>query len=391
MTPNVPPNLSKTERLERLRLARSENVGPVTFHQLLSHYGSAASALDALPELAARGGRTKRIQIMSQAAAEREWSAVEKIGGRILFCGETEFPPLLAVTEPPPPLIAVLGHPHLLHQKTLAMVGSRNASATGMRLAATLARELGEAGYVIVSGLARGIDTAAHKAALATGTAAVLGCGLDIIYPEQNAGLYAAIRDQGVLISEMPLGAQPQARAFPRRNRLISGLCRAVIVVEAALRSGSLITARFANEQGRDVFAVPGSPLDPRARGANGLLKQGAALIETAEDVLAALETVRTLDAPMREPVSSDFTAAQPPAIPEPDDTDRRRLLDCLSATPTEIDEIIRHTGLPASTVNIMVLELDLAGRLEHDIGQKVSLIDPKAACDHIESPGASM
>lgn len=377
----MPSALSSTERLDRLRLARSENVGPVTFHQLLARYGSASDALNALPELAARGGRKRAIRIATKAAAERETDALEKVGGRFLIWGDPEFPALLAAVDPAPPVIAVRGHPHILTEQALAMVGARNASASGTRLAGTLARDLGKAGFVIVSGLARGIDAAAHRAALDTGTAAVLGGGLDIIYPEQNADIYEAIGDRGVLVSEMPLGTQPQARHFPRRNRLISGLARAVIVVEAALRSGSLITARFAAEQNREVLAVPGSPLDPRARGANGLIKQGAALIENADDVLMALELQSAPQGtPMAEPDTPDYRSVDGPPPAEPDDADRQRIVECLSVTPTEIDEIVRQTGLSVATVKIVVLELDLAGRIERDLGQKVSLIDPGEA-----------
>jgi len=365
--------LSQSERLDRLRLARSQNVGPVTFRDLLTHFGTATAALDALPALAARGGRPGKIKVSTKAAIEREWEALEKLGGRFLLWGDSDFPAGLAAIDPPPPLIAVLGHAHLLGAPILAMVGSRNASASGAKLASQLAADLGQEGFVIASGLARGIDTAAHKAALATGTVAVLGGGLDVIYPEQNTGLYHDIREQGALVSEMPLGTQPRAQHFPRRNRVISGLSQAVIVVEAALRSGSLITARYAAEQGRDVLATPGSPLDPRAKGTNNLIKQGAGLIENAQDVLTALALrPKQLD----EPEAPDFATAKAAPHSEPDNNDRARILACLSPAPIEVDEIIRHTELPTGTVIIVLIELDLAGRIERHTGQKVSLID---------------
>jgi DNA processing protein len=273
--------------LDRLRLIRSENVGPVTFRDLLEQFGSATDALAALPDLARRGGRKRAIKIATAAKAKQEMSDAHNLGAHLLFVGEPEYPPLLAQSDPPPPVISAIGAHHLLAQPCLAIVGSRSASAAGLRMAADLSRDLGEAGFVISSGLARGIDAAAHRSTLTTGTIAVVAGGIDIIYPEENRGLYEEIREQGVLVSEMPPGTRPQGRHFPRRNRIIAGLARGVIVVEAALRSGSLITARFALEQNREVMVVPGSPLDPRARGGNRLIKQGAALVENVEDVIA--------------------------------------------------------------------------------------------------------
>jgi len=268
------------ERLAWLRLARTENIGPVTFASLIARFGTAEAALQAVPGLAARGGKREFV-LPPESEIAAEFAALEKIGGRFLFSGEPDFPPGLAALDPPPPVIAVLGHAHLIGKEMVAIVGARNASALGRRLAWMLSRELGEAGLGIASGMARGIDAGAHEAALETGTVAVVAGGLDIVYPPENQALYDALRERGALVSEMRLGEAPQARHFPRRNRLISGLSRGVVVVvEAAERSSSLITAQFALEQGREIFAVPGSPLDSRARGCNRLLREGATLTE---------------------------------------------------------------------------------------------------------------
>jgi DNA processing protein len=280
--------LTEAERLDWLRLIRSENVGPITFHRLLERYGSAARALDALPELAARGG-ARRIRIASKEDTGREMEQVAASGVQLIALTEEHYPPLLGQTEDAPPLIAVIGHSHLLVKKALAVVGTRNASANGLGLAERLARDVGAEGYLIVSGMARGIDRAAHEGALDTGTAAVLAGGTDVIYPKENADIYQRIVDRGVALSEMPLGTKPQARHFPRRNRIISGMARGVLVVEATQKSGSLITARYAAEQNREVFAVPGSPLDPRNQGANQLIKEGAHLVQSAADIMEIL------------------------------------------------------------------------------------------------------
>ncbi len=276
------------ERRAWLRLARTENVGPVTFRNLIARFGSASAALEELPRMAARGGG-KNFVLPDASEAARELDALTKLGGRMIASCENDYPRGLAALEAPPPVISVLGHPHLLQKEMIAIVGARNASALARKFADTLSRELGFAGLVVVSGLARGIDASAHEAALAVGTVAVLAGGVDIIYPPENDRLYAAIKNQGVVLSEMRLGEAPQARHFPRRNRIISGLARGVVVVEAAEKSGSLITAQYALDQGREVFAVPGSPLDPRAKGANRLIREGATLTESAEDILSVL------------------------------------------------------------------------------------------------------
>jgi len=284
--------LSTGERLARLRLIRTETVGPLSFRALIARFGTAKDAIEAVPDLAARGGRKRPLRVPSKAEAERELQAVEALGGNILFLDDVGYPPLLAAIEDAPPALIASGATHLLERPTLAIVGARNASLAGRRLTERLAREISEAGIVVVSGLARGIDTAAHKGALEGGTVAVVAGGLDVTYPRENADLQDAIAERGLLVTDEPLGTQPQARHFPKRNRIISGLSLGVLVVEAAHRSGSLITARLAGEQGREVFAVPGSPLDPRAKGANALLKSGAMLVEEAGDILDVITNV---------------------------------------------------------------------------------------------------
>jgi DNA processing protein len=358
------------ERLAWLRLARTENVGPVTFANLIARFGTAEAALDAVPKLAARGGKREFV-IPPESEIAREIAALEKMGGRFLLSCEPDFPLGLAALEPPPPAIAVLGHAHLLRKDMVAIVGARNASALGRKLAWMLSRELGEAGLAIVSGLARGIDAAAHDAALESGTVAVVAGGIDIVYPPENRGLYDAIRDGGALVSEMRLGEAPQARHFPRRNRLISGLSRGVVVVEAAERSGSLITADYALEQGREIFAVPGSPLDPRARGCNRLLRDGATLTESAEDVLAMLRPALGADfkdpgrAPGDAPPLADWEAQA--------DRVRAQVEEALGPAPVMVDELIRQLGAPPGAVLTVLLELELAGRCARHPGNRVS------------------
>jgi DNA processing protein len=364
---------SARERLDWLRLIRSENVGPVTFYQLLARFGSAEAALAGLPELARRGGRERPIRIPPRAAAERELAAIEGLGGRLLCRDEAGYPEPLATLEDAPPVIFLRGHPHLLERRIIGVVGARNASANGRRLAETIAADLGREGVVVASGLARGIDTAAHKGALASGTIAVMAGGVDVVYPAENQALYDAILAQGLALSEMAPGTVPQGRHFPRRNRIISGLALGIVVVEAAERSGSLITARFALEQGREVFAVPGSPLDPRCKGTNGLIRQGAALTESAADVLAALES--GFRAPLREEEATGPSA--PPKAPSEAELERARalVLECLSPTPVTVDEILRQSHLSPAVVSTVLLELELAGRLERHPGHRASLL----------------
>jgi DNA processing protein len=366
--------LSSQERTDWLRLIRSENVGPVTFFRLLERFGSAAAALHALPELAARGGRSRPLRVCSRGDAEREVVAVRRLGARLIAACEPDFPPLLAEADDCPPILCVLGHPHLLARPAVAIVGARNASLNGRRLAERIALDLGEAGYVVASGLARGIDAAAHAGALATGTVAVVAGGADVFYPEENRDLQHRIAAEGAILAELPVGTQPQARHFPRRNRIIAGLSLGVLVVEAALKSGSLITARIAADLGREVFAVPGSPLDPRCHGANALLREGAWLTEGAQDVLAALAA--HLGPRIAEPHRSGPPAPPPSAPPEEElGPARHRILECLGPAPVQVDELIRGCQLSAAVVQTVILELELAGRVLRHPGNQVGLV----------------
>jgi DNA processing protein len=350
---------------------------------MLRRFGSARAALEALPRLARRGERAGTVTATPRAAAEAEMTALNRIGGRLVCWGEPGYPSALAQIEDAPPLLSVLGEAELLDRPMVAVVGARNASANGRRLARELAAGLGEGGLVVVSGLARGIDAAAHLGALATGTVAIVAGGADIVYPEENRGLYDALRRHGAIVAEMPLGSEPQARHFPRRNRIISGMALGVLVVEAAARSGSLITARYALEQGREVFAVPGSPLDPRCRGANDLLRRGATLTETADDVLTQLGPLVQTAAPPRQrtqPPPLLDTAWPPPApqggVGEPAaDLDAfDMILERLGPTPVAVDELVRQCQLTASVIATLLLELELAGRVERHPGNLVSL-----------------
>ena len=363
--------LSDSERRAWLRLARTENVGPVTFHNLIARFGSAATALEDLPRIAKRGGG-KTFVLPEESDAARELEALAKLGGRMIAACEADYPRGLKALDAPPPLISVLGHPHLLQKEMVAIVGARNASALARKFADTLSRELGFAGLVVVSGLARGIDAAAHEAALAVGTVAVVAGGVDVIYPPENEKLYAAIKNQGVIVSEMRLGEAPQARHFPRRNRIISGLARGVVVVEAAERSGSLITAQCALDQGREIFAVPGSPLDPRAKGANRLIREGATLTESAADILSVLAPM--LGGGFGEPENPAPTPASA-ALEAEADRVRARVEEALGPAPVEIDELIRQIGAPAAAVLTVILELELAGRCARQPGNRVCWI----------------
>lgn len=376
--------LSDAQRLDWLRLIRSERIGPRTFRALVNQFGGAGEALAALPDLAHRAGR-KSLRVATRAEAEREIAALARLGGRLVAQGEAEYPrPLLAI-DTAPPLIAIRGTPGVLQRPTVAIVGSRNASAIGGTFTERLAGELGRDGYVIVSGLARGIDTRAHKAALATGTVAVLAGGHDRIYPSENEPLLERIVGEGgAVVSEMPLGWEPRGRDFPRRNRIVSGLSYGVVVVEAARRSGSLITARFALEQGREVFAVPGSPLDPRAEGTNDLIRAGATLCSSAEHVTAIIGPLLG-----RDPDAHAFRDAKPDpdghdtplwdeldlagsspvslwedpdvAFVHPGGGDRERVLALLSPTPVSVDDLARQAELPIRQVQLALVELELA------------------------------
>jgi DNA processing protein len=356
------------DRIARLRLIRSENVGPVTYFQLLARFGSAGAAIAAIPDLAARGGG-RPPRLASRAAIEREMAAVERLGGRYLFLGQGLYPALLAELETAPPALVVKGHPSLLDKPAVALVGARNASAAACRFARQLAGQLGEAGAVVVSGLARGIDSAAHDGALETGTIAVVAGGIDIVYPPENEQRQRAIAERGLLVAEQPPGTEPRARHFPYRNRIIAGIAHGTVVVEAAPRSGSLITARFAADFGREVMAVPGSPLDPRAQGCNQLIREGATLVQNAADVMEAIEPGRIR--PFRQP---DRVYAAPDAAAEADEAARRAVAGLLNATPVPVDEIVRQSALPPAVVQTVLLELELAGRLERHAAGRVSL-----------------
>jgi DNA processing protein len=395
--------LTDEQRIAWLRLIRSESVGPRTFRALVNRFGGAGPALEALPDLARRGGRLL-IKVATREEALREIEAAERVGARFVAAGEADYPKVLASVDTAPPMIAVRGDAACMNRPMVALVGSRNASAAGLTFAGKLAAELGAEGYVVVSGLARGIDTSAHRAALRSGTVAVLAGGQDRIYPAQNVALADQIVGEGgVILSEMPMGWEPRGRDFPRRNRIVSGLCYGVVVVEAARRSGSLITARFALEQGREVFAVPGSPLDPRAEGTNDLIREGATLCAAVEHVTAVLAPLigqvpappegareagpdgRAAEEPLWDELELDGVDGAPaaPIVVEgwdagndaaPDDS-RRTVVDLLGPAPIGIDDLARQSGVPVRTVQLILLELELGGRLERHGGNVVSLV----------------
>jgi DNA processing protein len=372
--------ISDDECLNRLRLLRSDNVGAITWHRLVVRFGSATAALDALPELLHRGG-ARGARVCSAEAAVAELAAAEQAGMVALFHDDARYPARLAEIDDAPPLLYAIGDTALLSRPAVAIVGARNASANGRRIAYDLAQDLAAAAtgggrLAIVSGFARGIDTAAHEGALADGgaTIAVMAGGADYVYPRENKRLFDSIVAAGAVISEMPPALEPTARHFPRRNRIVSGLCLGVVVVEAAARSGSLITARMALEQGREVFAVPGSPRDPRCRGTNALIRSGATLTETADDVAEVLD-------PMIRPLRQRLAASREVSLDAPETADivaeeaRRTILDCLSPTPVAVDEIVRQCNVTAAVVQLVLLELELAGRIERQPGNRVALL----------------
>jgi DNA processing protein len=362
-------HLTDEQRIDWLRLIRSQNVGPRTFRALVNHFGGARAALEALPTLARRGGSGGTPQIFSREQAEREIEAARQLGAAFIAIGEADYPRRLQAIDDAPPLLAVRGKRAALAMPAVAIVGSRNASAAGLKITQQLARTLGEAGFATVSGLARGIDAAAHRASLGSGTIAVLAGGQDCIYPPEHAELVEDILSTGIVLSEMPFGWEPRARDFPRRNRLISGLSLGVVIVEAAKRSGSLITARLALEQGREVFAVPGSPLDPRAEGTNGLLKQGATPATEAADIVAVLQPIIGIE-PAREPEP----IGEPAENAEPAPDERTRIVGLLSPVPISMDDLVRLSKTSPRVVRIVLLELEIAGRLERHGGGLVSL-----------------
>ena len=372
--------LTHSQRIAWLRLIRSSNVGPTTFRQLINKYGTAEIALEILPELTRRGGGKTSPEIFSVDQAEIELEQVRNHGARMVAIGEPDYPYLLQFIHAPPPLLSIFGNLKNFANDTVAIVGARNASAAGKKLAGQIARELGERGYIIVSGLARGIDAAAHAAALSSGTIAVFAGGLDQTYPRENILLARDIvENDGLLISEMPMGHKARSQDFPRRNRLVSGISKGTLVIEAAKRSGSLITARYALEQNREIFATPGSPMDPRSGGTNKLIQQGACLVTCSQDIARQLEMDKAAPDLFMQDAPTLFEKEQAPSAPMNDDPQSREnyqriLLDALSTTPTAIDDLIAATNLPAAIVQTLLMELDLAGRLERSSGQLVAL-----------------
>ncbi|TVQ53571.1 MAG: DNA-protecting protein DprA [Rhodobacteraceae bacterium] len=357
------------ERLDWLRLARSRGVGPRTFLRLMSRFRSVAEALDALPSL------VRDAEACAPDAARREAAAAARAGARMLCLGAADYPAALAEIADPPPLLWALGDPARAAEPGVAVVGARNASASGRRFAATLARDLGAAGWAVVSGLARGIDRAAHEASLETGTVAVVAGGVDVVYPPEHAALAAAIAADGLIVSEAPMGEQPTARSFPRRNRIVAGLSAAVVLVEAAERSGSLITARMALEQGREVMAVPGSPLDPRAAGCNALIREGAALIRSAADVAEALAAPRARrPRPEALPLAPEAPRqpSPPPAGDEAGD-EAGRVLSLLGGAPVLFDDLARAAGLSPADLAAVLTELDIDGLIERRPGDLIA------------------
>jgi DNA processing protein len=378
--PSQPRSLTDQERLDWLRLARSENVGSSTFRRLLERFGAAGKALERLPDLARRGGRRLIYRPYPAEAALSELERLASLGARALAWCEPGYPQSLRATDGAPPIVTVKGRLDLLNAPTrIAIVGARNASANGRRIAEGMARELAGSGAVVVSGMARGIDTAAHQGAFqatAGGTVAVVAGGIDVLYPPENAALFERLGQEGLVVAEMPPGTEPKGRYFPRRNRIIAGLSGAVVVVEAALKSGSLITARFANEQGREIMAVPGSPLDPRCRGSNHLIRQGALLVEDAAQVLDALNGIKFLDPPLPSDLQNDHQDTDS-EIEISSDQARDVILSLLGPSPVEVDELLRRCHCSAPVMGMVLLELDLAGRLERHSGNRISLLAP--------------
>ena len=362
------------DTLDRLRLVRTDGVGPITYRRLTDRYGSAAAAIDALPGLARAGGRAAPLRVPTRDVARRELDGLAALGGRLLWLGDPDYPELLALMDGSPPVLSVLGDVGALNARTVALVGARNASTNGKRMAELLASDLASSGLVVVSGMARGIDTAAHVGALRAGrTVAAVAGGVDVVYPPENAALQRRVAEGGAVVAEAPLGTPPQARHFPRRNRVIAGLSLGVIVVEAAPRSGSLITARMAADAGRELFAVPGSPLDPRCRGSNDLLRSGAHLTESATDVLPNLPGRPTPLFPGPAELHEAEVAFEAP--PDPDRA-RRMVLESLGHDPTKVDDLVRRCQLSASAVVAALLELELGGRVEMLPGNQACLVD---------------
>ena len=370
--------LSTQEKLDWLRLIRTQNVGPITFYNLLEYYGTAGEALRALPDLAKKGGRKKPLVAPAPAKIEKEYEALQKLGGDIICSGEQGYPLSLASTDDAPPVLSYIGDLNLVRAPCLAIVGARNASLNGRKFAQKIAKDLGQAGQVIVSGLARGIDTSAHNGALETGTIAVVAGGIDIIYPSENTALYNEIKQKGLIIAESPLGMEPIARHFPKRNRIVSGLSSGVVVIEASVKSGSLITARMAGEQGRDVYAVPGYPQDPRAAGPNKLIQDGATLVQRADDILNALNNYTgghvLRDSALSTPPILDVISSESPEINT--ENAKSSILENLSQMPLAVDELLRACHLNIPEGQFALLEMELAGHIQRLPGNRVVLLD---------------
>jgi DNA processing protein len=372
------------DAIDRLRLIRTEGVGPLTYRRLLARFGSIDQAMAALPDLARAGGRTQPFRLASRADAEREMAKLHKLGGKFCFLGDPEYPAFLADTVDAPPVLAVLGELQLLAARSVGVVGARNASVNGMRMAEQLAEDLAKT-LVVVSGLARGIDASAHRGAMRSGrTIAAVAGGIDVPYPPEHDKLHAQIAENGAIVAEAPFGTAPLARHFPKRNRIIAGLSLGLVVIEAALRSGSLLSAHLANEAGRELFAVPGSPLDPRCRGSNDLIRQGDNLTESAADVLANLPDHPAREGLARDPMflhaKSGFAEPSTPfSEPEADAAElakaRRLVPSLIGMAPVAVDWIARHCQLSTAAIQAVLLELELAGRVETLPGNRVALL----------------
>jgi DNA processing protein len=363
--------LTPSDAVDRLRLIRTDSIGPVTYRQLLGRFGTAGAALAALPDLARRGGRA--LSIASVSAAEAELAALEKAGAVPLFIGMPAYPHLLTALESAPPVLAARGDLALLERPAVAIVGARNASAAGVRFARQLAADLAEAELVVVSGLARGIDAAAHQGAMAGGTIAVVAGGVDVVYPPENAALMAEIGEKGLILAEQPPGVEPQARHFPRRNRIIAGVAAGTLVVEGAPKSGSLITARLAAEAGREVMAIPGSPLDPRAQGCNLLIREGATLVQSAADVLEALSAFGEGPQLGMRFQAAESVEAYADVAADAGESERSTVVALLSPTPVAVDELVRLSALPSAVVSSVLLDLELEGSLARHAGGRVA------------------
>lgn len=366
------------EAFARLRLIRSQNIGPITYHALMNRFGSAQNALIAIPDIAARG-KGRKVTLADPAKIDAEIIKSHQMGAQFIFMGSGDYPAILSQMESAPACLIVRGNYELLKKPMVAMVGARNASAAACRFARTLSHDLKDNGFTVVSGLARGIDTAVHMGAGGGGTAAVIAGGINIAYPPENADLQERLTIDDIVLTEEIFGTKPIARHFPNRNRIIAGLSLGTLVVEAAPRSGSLITARLAGELGREVMAIPGSPLDPRSRGCNQLIRDGATLVQSADDISELLTSFMG-DGSARH-ISSvaemhDDWSEPPSKISEPEDKHRDDIEALLGMTFVAVDELVRQSGQSPSTVQMILLELELSGRLERAAGQRVRMME---------------